>query len=35
MEFGVLIALAAAGVVLGWFWVDGVVNGNRRMNHRP
>jgi len=35
MELGVLIVLAAAGAALAWFWMDGVVGGDRRMGHRP
>jgi len=35
MELGVLILLAAAAGALGWFWMDGVASGERRMGHRP
>jgi hypothetical protein len=35
MEIGMFISLAVAGLALGWFWVDGVVSGERRMRHRP
>ena len=35
MELGVLIVLAAAGGALAWFWMNGVVSGERRMGHRP
>jgi hypothetical protein len=35
MELGVIITLAAVGVALAWFWMDGVASGERRMGHRP
>ena len=35
MELGVLILLAATAGALGWFWMDGVASGERRMGHRP
>lgn len=35
MELGVLILLAATGGALGYFWLNGVASGERRMAHRP
>jgi len=35
VELGVLLVLAAAAGGLGWFWLDGVGNGERLMKGRP
>ena len=35
MEIAVFIGLAAIGAALAWFWMDGVVSGERRMGHKP
>jgi hypothetical protein len=34
MELSVLILLALSASALGWFWVNGLLSGERRMRHR-
>jgi len=34
MEIGILLFIGAAGAALGYFWLSGVVSGERRMAHR-
>lgn len=35
MELGIMIVLGAVAAGLGYFWVNGVTQGDLRMRHRP
>ncbi len=35
MEFGILIVLAVLAGGVGYFWINGVRQGDLRMLHRP